>query len=81
MLREQDALTLRVTDRGPGFRPAILEKLGQPYQSTKGRAGSGLGLFFVMNVVRKLGGSVSAQNLPAGGACVEVQLPVTAFKL
>lgn len=81
VLREQDALTLRVTDRGPGFRAAILEKLGQPYQSTKGRAGSGLGLFFVMNVVRKLGGSVSAQNLPSGGACVEVQLPVTAFKL
>jgi two-component system sensor histidine kinase RegB len=79
--RQEEVLTLLVTDRGPGFQPHILDKLGQPYQSTKGRAGSGLGLFFVVNVVRKLGGTVSARNRPEGGAAVEVTLPISALKL
>ena len=58
----EDALTLLVTDAGPGFLPAMLDNFAKPYQSSKGRTGSGLGLFFVVNVARKLGGSVTASN-------------------
>jgi two-component system sensor histidine kinase RegB len=36
-----DALTLRVQDEGPGFPPQILERLGKPYQSSKGKPGGG----------------------------------------
>jgi two-component system sensor histidine kinase RegB len=72
---EGDTLLLEVKDAGPGFAPEILEHLGTPYQSTKTRGG-GLGLFLVVNVVRKLGGSVSARNLPEGGALVSLRLPL-----
>ncbi|MDP5008718.1 MAG: HAMP domain-containing histidine kinase, partial [Glaciimonas sp.] len=79
--READALTLLITDRGPGFLPTMLTQLGKPYQSSKGRPGSGLGLFFVVNVARKLGGTVTAYNLGHGGAAVELTLPLSAISL
>lgn len=79
--RDADVLVIVVTDTGPGFLPSILENLGQPYQSTKGRPGSGLGIYFVVNVVRKLGGSVIAHNRQDGGAVVKIELPLSALML
>lgn len=73
------ALSMSVRDNGPGFAPEILAQLGKPYQSTKGRAGGGLGLFLVMNVMRKLGGTVQAENLLGGGALVSLSLPLSAL--
>jgi len=73
--REDDTLVLEVRDAGKGFAAEILEHLGTPYQSTKGRGG-GLGLFLVVNVVRKLGGSVTARNLGEGGAVVSLRIPL-----
>jgi two-component system sensor histidine kinase RegB len=74
-------LLLAVTDRGPGFAPAMLAQFGKPYQSSKGRPGGGLGLFLVVNVARTLGGTVSASNRPGGGAEVRLTLPLKAIAL
>ena len=78
---DADGLFIAFEDDGPGFAPVILEKLGQPYQSTKARAGAGLGLFLLVNVVRKLGGTVVAANRPGatGGAVVRLALPIDAL--
>ncbi|MFC3069635.1 ATP-binding protein [Phenylobacterium soli] len=76
-----DQLTIRVQDAGPGFPTEILTGLGKPYQSTKGKAGGGLGLFLVVNVVRKLGGRVSARNRDTGGAEVTLSLPLSALSI
>jgi two-component system sensor histidine kinase RegB len=73
--RRDEKLVLSVRDRGPGFDPDILAALGQPYMSSKGRPGGGLGLFLVVNVVRKLGGDISARNTDPG-ACVTLSLPL-----
>src|SRR3546814_15517590 len=61
-------LVIEIADRGPGFSPEMLENFGQPYRSTKGRPGGGLGLFLLVNVLRKLGGGASVANRDAGGA-------------
>ena len=61
--------------------PEVLAQLGKPYNSTKGRAGSGLGLFLTVNVARTLGGRVMAGNRPEGGAVVVVTLPLSAITL
>ena len=79
--RDSDTLVLVVSDGGPGFLPEILEGLGKPYHSSKGRLGGGLGLFLVFNVVRKLGGHVTAANRPEGGAMVILSLPLGALSL
>ncbi|MBN9023574.1 MAG: HAMP domain-containing histidine kinase [Rhizobiales bacterium] len=75
---DRDALTVTVSDRGAGFDDDVLARLGQPYVSTKQRPGSGLGLFLVANVARKLGGRVEARN-GRDGAVVSLVLPVSAL--
>jgi two-component system sensor histidine kinase RegB len=81
------ALKLLVCDAGPGFSAEMLAQFGKPYQSSKGRPGRGLGLFFVVNVARKLGGTVSAYNqhqanaAAATGAVVRFSLPLNAIRL
>lgn len=77
--RENDDLLITVSDEGPGFAPEMLARVGQPYTSTKGRDGGGLGLFLVINVVRKLGGRVSVANRDTGGATVRITLPLAAL--
>jgi two-component system sensor histidine kinase RegB len=74
-----DALVLDVLDKGPGFSPAMLEDFGRPYASTKGRSGGGLGLFLVVNVLRKLGGKVEVANRALGGAQVRLTVPLAAL--
>ncbi|SHF66182.1 two-component system, sensor histidine kinase RegB [Kaistia soli DSM 19436] len=77
--RQADTIVIAVSDAGPGFEPAMLETLGKPYRSSKGRPGGGLGLFLVVNVIRKLGGTVSAENGADGGACVTLALPLASL--
>lgn len=79
--RAEEALLLSVSDDGAGFAPEMLERVGRPYQSSKGKLGGGLGLFLVVNVVRKLGGTVSVENRPEGGALVTLALPLAALSL
>lgn len=77
--RERDSLILEIADRGPGFSAEMLESFGQPYRSTKGKPGGGLGLFLLVNVLRKLGGEASATNRDEGGALVRIMLPLSAI--
>ncbi len=79
--RHGDELVLTCTDAGPGFEPRMLAQFGKPYQSSKGRAGGGLGLFLVVNVARTLGGKVEARNKPEGGAIVTITLPLASIVL
>lgn len=74
-------LVIEVSDAGPGFSADILERLGTPYNSSKGRPGGGLGLFLSVNVARTLGGRLTARNRPQGGAVVTVTLPLSAIAL
>ncbi|WP_076071800.1 ATP-binding protein [Sphingomonas montana] len=74
-----DALVIAVRDAGPGFSAERLERIGKPYESSKGRLGGGLGLFLVVNVMRKLGGAVTAANCADGGAVVRLTLPLAAI--
>jgi two-component system sensor histidine kinase RegB len=74
-------LVLTVSDRGPGFAPEMLGRVGQPYASTKGRDGGGLGLFLVVNVIRKLGGAVTVENRQGGGASVQLSIPLATLAL
>lgn len=74
--RRDNRLVLRIADAGPGFSPEMLERIGKPYHSSKGRPGGGLGLFLVVNVARKLGGTVSAANRVNRGAIVSIELPL-----
>ena len=74
-------LTLCIRDGGPGFSAETLANFAKPYYSTKGRPGSGLGLFLSVNVARTLGGTIEATNRAGGGAEVVVKLPLASLTL
>jgi two-component system, sensor histidine kinase RegB len=77
--RSNDDLVIAVSDQGSGFTSEMLAEFGKPYRSSKGRPGGGLGLFLVVNVVRKLGGVVSAENGAIIGATVTMKLPIASL--
>jgi two-component system, sensor histidine kinase RegB len=77
--RTDDDLVITVIDEGPGFSAEMLGEFGKPYRSNKGRPGGGLGLFLVVNVVRKLGGLVVAKNAASRGAIVTLTLPLASL--
>ncbi|MDB5715371.1 MAG: histidine kinase [Sphingomonadales bacterium] len=79
--RTNDDLILTISDHGPGFPTEQLANLGKPYNSSKAELGRGLGLFIVSNVARKLGGQLSARNVPGSGAEVTLRLPLSAIRL
>lgn len=72
--REDGALKVTVLDRGEGFAPDLIAKLGAPIQSSKG-PGHGVGLFLTANVARKLGGRLDVGNRERGAA-VTLTLPL-----
>lgn len=72
-------VTVTVHDDGRGFAPSVLERLGQPYCSTKARHGAGLGLFLATNVLRTLGGRLDVENGDDGGARVTLRWPLEAL--
>ncbi|MBA3940494.1 MAG: histidine kinase [Sphingopyxis sp.] len=78
-LRDGAMVVIEISDRGPGFSAEMLERFGQPYSSSKGRPGGGLGLFLLVNVLRKLGGSAQVENRDEGGALVRIILPLAAL--
>ena len=78
--RQGEILILTVRDKGPGFPADILQSFGKPYLSRKGQPGTGLGLFLVVNVMRKLGGAIEARNTNEG-AVVELRFPIGALSI
>lgn len=77
--RRGDDLVITVSDAGPGFDGEILAEFGKPYRSGKKRPGGGLGLYLVVNVLRKLGGTVTPKNGKTGGASVTLKLPLASL--
>jgi signal transduction histidine kinase len=63
-----------VRDTGPGIAPHILPKVFETFVSNK-ETGIGLGLPVSRRIAEDHGGSLTAYNLPAGGACFAIRLP------
>jgi signal transduction histidine kinase len=68
-------LELRVADTGAGFSAMALEKALDPFFTTKGSEGSGLGLAMVYDQITLSGGTVRLANRATGGAEVTLRLP------
>ena len=65
---------LRVRDSGPGIPPEEIDRIFDPFYSTKAQ-GRGLGLSAVYGIVKNHGGSVRVRSEPGSGSTFEVLLP------
>ena len=64
---------LLVRDSGPGIPPAILDRIFNPFFTTKD-TGTGLGLAIVYRVIDAHDGTITATNPPGGGAQFELKI-------
>ncbi len=64
-----------VSDDGPGIEASYLERIFDPYFTTKS-SGSGLGLSIVREMVRRAGGEITARSDPGRDTTFEVLLPL-----
>jgi two-component system, OmpR family, sensor kinase len=76
---DAEIVRVTVTDGGPGFSADVLARAFEPFVADPdaerdGRDGSGLGLAIVRVIALAHGGSVEAENLPAGGARVTMTI-------
>ena len=76
---------LEITDDGPGFLPDIIDRIGEPYMSTRQGTepggGLGLGLFIAKTLLERSGASIQFRNSQerGQGATVEIIWPRAAF--
>jgi two-component system sensor histidine kinase RegB len=70
------ALTLRVHDDGPGIRPEVLARVGEPFFSTKGPGnGLGLGVFIARTLSEQMGGRLVIESAAGRGTTALVEIP------
>jgi len=72
-----EEVLIEVSDNGPGIRETELDKIWEPFYTTKevGK-GTGLGLSISLSIIENHGGAVRVQNLPQGGAKFSIYLPI-----
>ena len=72
-----DHIKISVGDTGPGIKPTIIDKIFDPYFTTKKIGeGSGMGLAVVHGIVKNHGGAIRVNNRPGNGAMFTLFFPV-----
>lgn len=74
---KRSCAVLTVSDTGVGMQAEMLEKIFDPYFTTKVKDdGTGLGLAVVQGIVTKCGGSLDVQSEPGSGTTFSIYLPM-----
>ena len=75
-VRPGPCVLLSIADTGHGMEPETIERVFQPFFTTKERGkGTGLGLSTVLSIVERSGGGIWASSVPGDGASFTLCLP------
>jgi two-component system, sporulation sensor kinase B len=73
---EKEQVLIRISDTGVGMTKEQIERLGEPYFTTKGRRGTGLGMMVVYRIVESMGGTIQIASEVNKGTQVSLYLPL-----
>jgi signal transduction histidine kinase len=75
----ENRVVVRVRDTGCGIPAENLKTIFQPFFTTKGDKGTGIGLWVIKGIVDKLGGRIEVETSTTGetGTCFSIFLPAT----
>ena len=69
-----DSIRIDIRDTGKGIEPGMMDKIFQPFFTTKSK-GTGLGLAICKQLIVQHGGAIAVENHPAGGGLFHIVLP------
>jgi PAS domain S-box-containing protein len=78
--KDQAYVKIAVTDTGIGMPAGVLDKIFDPYFSTK-QEGSGLGLAITHSIIKKHKGAITVKSKPGAGTTFKVYLPASKGKM
>jgi signal transduction histidine kinase len=78
--RERSRILCETIDNGPGVPAEARERIFEPFYSTKGSRGSGLGLSVVRKYAEEHGGTLTLETAPGQGAAFLLDLPFIAVE-
>ncbi len=77
--REDDSVWLMVSDNGAGIDPESLDRIFDPFYTTKGVGeGTGLGLSISYEIIHRHGGQITVESELGKGTTFRVRLPISA---
>jgi signal transduction histidine kinase len=65
-----------LADTGTGIPPEMIRSIFEPFVTTKGEKGTGLGLWIVRGIIHNHGGKLSLRSKPGKGTVFKIDLPV-----
>jgi two-component system, sensor histidine kinase RegB len=70
-----NGVEVHVRDHGPGMTAAVLERIGEPFFTTRPGQGMGLGVFIARSLIERLGGRLTIESSKGAGTSVFAWLP------
>jgi signal transduction histidine kinase len=73
---EDQSVVLEVEDEGAGMTEEVRQRCLEPFFTTKGEDGSGLGLAMIYGIIQRHKGTLDIQSKPGVGTKFEIRLPI-----
>jgi signal transduction histidine kinase len=74
---EEDLVVIRVIDNGEGIPPNLMDQIWEPFFTTKGEEGTGLGLEICRRIIEAHGGRITCDSKTGQGTTFTIRLPLS----
>lgn len=75
--KTQDLMIIKIKDNGKGMSPEVLEKVRDPFFTTRTTRKVGLGISFLDELAELTGGKLDIASTPGIGTTVQLELPIS----